>query len=461
MNFDLVIIGAGPAGMAAATTASELGLRCVLLDEQPRCGGQIYRNVGRQSLPNKAILGPEYQAGLPLLTELQASTCQIISGATVWQINTNGEVFYSVAGQSTKVQGGKILIATGAQERPMPIPGATLPGVMMAGGAQVMLKNSGVGADESVFAGNGPLLYLLVWQYLQAGLKVKAVIETSPRSNTLAAAKHWRGAIAGHRYISKGLKLLRDIKTAGVPIYKQVSRIEALADTSGTLTAVSFMTPKGERRIDTEHLFLHQGVIPQVNLAMASGCQHHWSEQQFCWVPTVDLWGQSNQPCLMIAGDGQGIGGGVAAAQRGRLAALQVALTEGKLTTEQRDQRAAPIQKTLQRELAFRPFIDALYAPSAQFRMPIEDDVVICRCEEVRRSDLVAAVKQGCLGPNQLKSFTRCGMGPCQGRQCGNTVSEMMATLTHNPVQQSGYYRLRAPVKPLTLAELASLSPPS
>ncbi len=457
MKYDLVIIGAGPAGMSAAVEACNLGLSCLLLDEQPRGGGQIYRNVGRQTPKGKELLGPEYQAGLPLLKAFELSNCKHVAGASVWQISAQGEVFYSVAGTSNAVTAEKVLITTGAQERPMPIPGWTLPGVMTAGGAQILLKSPGLAADEAVFAGCGPLLYLVVWQYLKAGVKVKAVLDTTPRSNYLKAAKEWRAALAGRSYLKKGIKLLRDIKSAGIPIYKEVNRIAAIADEARSLGTVSFCTPKAELQIETQHLFLHQGIIPQVNLAMASGCEHHWSTQQLCWTPKVDDWGQSSQQRILISGDGLSIGGAVAASLRGKLAALQVGYENGKLSVQQRDTRGQPIRRLLAKELAFRPFIDTLYRPAEQFRKPVENEVVVCRCEEILLKDIKSAVENGCMGPNQLKSFTRCGMGPCQGRQCGNTVTELMADLSGNPVEETGYYRLRAPVKPLNLSELASL----
>ncbi|SEF64899.1 NAD(P)/FAD-dependent oxidoreductase [Marinobacterium lutimaris] len=457
MKYDLVIIGAGPAGMSAAIEASGLGLSCLLLDEQPRGGGQIYRNAGHQRLSDKQILGPEYQAGVPLLEAFKASQCEHITGATAWQIEPKGEVFYSVAGKSQAVSADRVLIASGAQERPMPIPGWTLPGVMTAGGAQTLLKNSGLAAEDAVFAGCGPLLYLIVWQYVKAGVNVKAVLDTTESGNYVAAAKEIGAAWSGRSYLKKGLKLISDIKAAGVTIHKHVDQIAAIADDQQKLTAVSFSGKSGRHKLDTDHLFLHQGVIPQVNLAMASGCKHHWNDQQLCWTPETDAWGQSNEERLFIAGDGLGIGGAVAAALRGRLAALQIASLSGNLDASARDSRAQPIRKALDKELAFRPFLDVLYRPAEQFRSPPESETVICRCEEVRLSELKAATEKGCLGPNQLKSFTRCGMGPCQGRQCGITVSETLSRLTKRPVEETGYYRLRAPVKPLNLSELASL----
>ncbi|MFD1008725.1 FAD/NAD(P)-dependent oxidoreductase [Oceanisphaera ostreae] len=460
MDADLAIVGAGPAGMAAAIEAGRLGLKAVLLDEQPRVGGQIYRNIGQPSMANPRILGPDYYAGRTLADDVANSGCRYLSNTQVWQLDRDGRVYYSREGKAASIQVRQVMIANGAQERPFPIPGWTLPGVMTAGSAQILLKNPGLAADGAVFAGCGPLLYLVVWQYLQAGVKVKALLDTTPAANYRQALGALDGALRGAGYLWKGLKLLRDIRAAGIPFVRGVTELAACAE-DGVLSRVTYKAGGRQQHLETEQLFLHQGVVPSVNLAMASGCEHEWSEQQLCWQPVLDDWGQSSQPHIRIIGDSGGIGGALAAALKGRLAVLQLAHTLGRQTSAERDDSASPHRRQLKRETAFRRFIDRLYRPSDALRLPEKDEVLVCRCEEVSLGDIRRAVHQGCMGPNQLKSFTRCGMGPCQGRQCGLVVSELMAKLQGQAVEQGGYYRLRAPVKPLTLNELASLDEPS
>ncbi|WP_417618509.1 NAD(P)/FAD-dependent oxidoreductase [Oceanisphaera sp.] len=460
MDADLAIVGAGPAGMAAAIEAGRLGLKAVLLDEQPRVGGQIYRNIGQPSLADPRILGPDYYAGRTLADDFIASGCRYLPNTQVWQLDREGRVYYTQQGKAASLQAGQVMIANGAQERPFPIPGWTLPGVMTAGSAQILLKTPGLAADGAVFAGCGPLLYLVVWQYLQAGVKVAAVLDTTPAANYRQALVALNGALRGAGYLWKGLKLLRDIRAAGIPFVRGVTELAASAQ-DGVLSRVTYKAGGRQQQLATEQLFLHQGVVPSVNLAMASGCQHEWSEQQLCWQPVLDDWGQSSQPHIRIIGDGGGIGGAVAAALKGRLAVQQLAHTLGRQTRAERDKATQAPRRQLKREMAFRRFIDLLYRPSDALRLPEQDEVLVCRCEEVSVGEIRRAVNQGCMGPNQLKSFTRCGMGPCQGRQCGLVVSELMARLQGQAVEQGGYYRLRAPIKPLTLNELASLDQPA
>jgi bacterioferritin-associated ferredoxin len=166
------------------------------------------------------------------------------------------------------------------------------------------------------------------------------------------------------------------------------------------------------------------------------------------------MWGRSSHARIAIAGDGAGVGGAAVAALSGRIAALGIAATLGRLTDAARDSAAAPLLAARAKHLAVRPFLDALFAP-----LPIrpEDDTILCRCEEVTAGRVREAVALGCLGANQLKSFTRAGMGPCQGRMCGPSVAAVIASARGVKVQEVEPYRLRFPTKPLTLGELAAL----
>ena len=173
----------------------------------------------------------------------------------------------------------------------------------------------------------------------------------------------------------------------------------------------------------------------------------------------VDEWGATSLQTIAIAGDGGGIAGAEAAALSGRLAALDAAALLDKIDPAERDRRARPIRAALRRELAIRPFLDALYRPAPSILVP-EDDIVACRCEEVTVAQIRRAARLGAQGPNQAKAFTRCGMGPCQGRICGPIVSAVMADTLAKPIAEIGAYRPRAPYKPITLGALAGLVEP-
>ena len=444
-SWDLIVVGAGPAGLAAASLAARAGLSTLLLDENPGVGGQIYRGITANPVCNRAILGDDYWAGTALAAEAKASGATIVNGATVWSLDRALGVGVSIAGKARLLQANKVIVATGSLERPFAIPGWTLPGVMTAGAVQTALKAQGLlPTGRIVMAGNGPLLWLLAAQVLRAGGRIEAILDTTAKLNWLRAAMHLPDFLLSP-YVRKGLALVREVR-AKVPV-RSVREISAVGD--GKLREVV----ADGRRIPADLLLLHQGVVPNVNLAMAAGAEHRWNERQLCFAPALDGDFQSSVPGIYVAGDGAGIAGGTAAVERGRIAAIAVVRA---LKPEAAVPDSQIVRQRLQREELGRAFLDELYRPREALRRP-DGSTLACRCEEVTAGQVREMARLGCEGPNQMKAFLRCGMGPCQGRLCGLTVSELIAEERGTSPAEIGYYRLRPPVKPITLGELASL----
>ncbi len=455
LEADFIIIGAGPAGMAAAREAAGNGLSVLLLDEQRGAGGQIYRDIERSGKRRGDLLGNDYLEGLTLAEGLRHPRIEHVRGAVVWQIDGERRVAFSVDGAAGIASGKRLLIATGAIERPMPVPGWTLPGVMTAGAAQILLKQSGVVCENAVLAGSGPLLYLLAAQMVRAGTPPIALIETQTLGDMVSSMVNVTGAIRGWRYLLKGLKLLTEIKRAGVKRFTGASKIAV--EGSEAVEAIRFRADGKEHRLECASVLLHHGVVPNTQIARSLGIPHHWSDQQRCFVPEKDDWGRSSISEVFIAGDGAGIGGAIAASLGGRLSALEVACDLGALSQNERDRKASKIRRGLHKELAARPFIDRAYPAFAEALSPA-DNTIICRCEEVTAGDIRRYGSLGCIGPNQAKAFGRPGMGPCQGRYCGLAVTELLAEANGKSQAETGYYRIRPPLKPVTLGELAALA---
>lgn len=453
-RYDLAIIGAGPAGMAAAATAAAAGLSVCVLDEQPRAGGQIYRDVERVARLRGHILGREYTHGTTLTAGLRHAAITHVPGAVVWAIEHGFRISYTQGGAAAQLEAARVLLATGALERPMPLPGWTLPGVMTAGAGQILLKQSGVLAQNAVLVGSGPLLYLIAAQMVRAGVPPVAMVETQTRGDLIRAARHLGGALRGWPYLLKGAKMLAEISRARVPRFQGATGIAI--DGQDRAEAVRFTRKGRTHRIACDTVFLHHGIVPNTQAARALGVSHIWDTAQSCFVPSVDDWGQSDVAGILVAGDSAGIGGAEVAEVAGRLAALKVAEDMGRLSTAERDRQAIPLRSVLIQDLAARPFLDRAYPPYAGAIAP-DDATVICRCEEVTAGDIRRSAALGCLGPNQTKAFGRAGMGPCQGRYCGLTVSALLAKATGQTPDETGYYRIRPPLKPVTLGELAAM----
>ena len=452
---DLVIIGAGPAGMSAAAVAAQGGLRVLMLDEQPRPGGQIYRNVA-QNRGQRGYLGKAYAAGAELVDALDHLRITFEAGATVWRLDKGPQVTWSQGGLSRTTPATHVLLATGAQERPAPFPGWTLPGVMPAGAAQILMKTAGMLPKHAVLAGSGPLLYLIAAQMIDADCPPQALVETQSSHDMLSALRHLPHALFGAPTLLKGLSLITKIRAAGVPRYTAASDFCATAKTNGDI-AFSFRAKGRDEFLTCGLLLTHQGVIPGTHITRAAGIAHEWNAAQGAFQPKHDLWGATDQPGLHVAGDGAGIGGAEAAAAAGELAALNILSESRHFSTDNRNQRAARARATLFRARAIRPFLDAAYPPPAEILTP-SDETIVCRCEEVSAGAIRQAIGEGAQGHRQIKTSLRCGMGPCQGRMCDATLRGLLNEgRVNRPISPP---RARSPIKPIALGELAVLSPP-
>jgi NADPH-dependent 2,4-dienoyl-CoA reductase/sulfur reductase-like enzyme len=458
-SVDVAVIGAGPAGLAAATQAARAGLSVVLLDEQEAVGGQIYRAIERSDVQRRNILGPDYAAGSALAGAFARSGARYVPNASVWQVTRERSVHYLKDGKVASFEAKRVVLATGALERPFPIPGWTLPGVMTAGAAQILLKSAGeVPTEPPILVGCGPLLYLLGWQYVRAGVPIRALVDTTRHDDRWRAKRHMLSALRAWPYLSKGLQLMRTLREAGVPMHEAADdlRVESGIDEDGSerARALHFSVRGVSHRIEANVILLHQGVVPNTQFTQSLRASHTWDEAQLCFAPVTDQWGELDVPGIFVAGDGGGIGGAQAAETQGEVTALAIAAQLGAIDTAARNRSAVPLLRRLGDVMRIRPFLDSLYRPRDENRVP-KDEVIVCRCEEVTAGELRRFVKLGCLGPNQAKSFGRCGMGPCQGRLCGLTVTEVIADARDVAPATVGYYRIRPPIKPLTLGELA------
>jgi NADPH-dependent 2,4-dienoyl-CoA reductase/sulfur reductase-like enzyme len=263
--------------------------------------------------------------------------------------------------------------------------------------------------------------------------------------------------LLARHYLSKGLAYKKDLKQAGISTLHNVSDLRAEGDES--LASVSFRHKSRQHAIATDLLLIHFGVIPQSHLSRVAGCRHDWDESQQCWRPQLDDWGNSTIDGILIAGDSAGIGGARTAEHAGRLAALEATHALGLIHRRERDRLARNDRKWMRAEQHIRPFLEAFFHIPGKLLSVPDDSTIVCRCEEVTAGEIRLAVADGHSDSNQVKFLTRCGMGPCQGRQCAEAVAHIVAAASGEHVARGGYYRGRPPVAPLTLGQLASLYP--
>ncbi len=441
MKVDVLVLGAGPAGISAALEARAQGLATLLLDENAAPGGQVHRGA------KASATGPgagQARAGAALATRLAASAVERRFRAVLWAIEPGPVAFFSEHGAAQKIEAGQIILATGTTERALPIPGWTLPGVMGVGAAQILLKSAGLLPEGRVWlAGQGPLLWLYAAQALARGGHIAGIVDMSERQPRALA--HLPLALLAPGYLARGLSWMRQVR-ARVPVFRTRS---IAAEGEGRLERVII----GGQTHAADTLLLHDGVVPNTQVTRAiQGLSHRF--RAGAWEPVSDDHGRTSIPGILVAGDGAGIFGAEAAALSGRIAALQAAQALGRFGPEQRDALAGPLIMQRARQRAPRRFLDALFPPLP----PPADAVTLCRCEEVSAGRVREAVALGCLGTNQLKAFTRAGMGPCQGRVCGPLLHAAVADARGAAPADVAPLRTRFPTKPLTLGELAALA---
>ena len=461
---DVVVIGVGPGGMATAVTLASEGVDVQVVDEQRSPGGQVYRGIEdayARRAEDADILGEQYASGIDLVRQFRESGAAFWPSTSVWEVS-GGSGGTSLAvrmlrnGRSVTLTPKHVVLATGAMERPTPFPGWTLPGVMGVGAAQTLLKGAAlVPSGRVVLAGSGPLLYLFAWQLLQAGIVPARLLDTTPAVSLNALRALPAAALHGAPELLRGAKWLAAIRRAGIVTETRVLKLRAIGQ--DRLEAVEYGCGSRTRTLDADLLLVHDGVVPSTWLAMSMACEHVWDATHQCWVPRLDGSGASSREGVSIVGDAGGIGGSDVAKIRGRIAGLHLARGLGKMDGPLAAKQIARGHHELRGLLSLRRFLDFRYPPSPMFQSPQGDDTIVCRCEEVTVADLKAVAALGVTGPNQGKAFTRCGMGPCMGRECAATVSQLIAGYHGLRIEDVGCYRIRPPVRPITVGQLADV----
>ncbi len=454
-RWDLVVIGAGPAGLSAAATAGEYGLEVMVLDEQPSPGGQVYRNIERASPERIEILGKDYLQGRALVDQFRKGTAEYSGNSIVWKIEPEGHLFFSKNDCSREIRSRAVIVATGATERPVPFQGWTLPGVMGAGAVDANFKSSGtVPRGPAVLAGSGPLLLLTAVHLIHLGVHINGVLDTTPTASMLSAARYLPRALKRMDYLLKGLGMLAVLKKSGTTWIRSIQGYAAQG--KDRLERVAYRTKNSSGSFDANVLITHEGVVPRFDFTRQLRIPHKWNPVQRYWYPETDPFGKTREDAIYVSGDGAFVHGGVSAALKGRLTVQDIAFRLGAISRRQKIEACRHIGKRLRMEHAVRPFMDEMYRPRPSL-YALEDDVLVCRCEGVKVKDIRNALAEGCRDANEIKVLTRCGMGPCQSRMCGMALAEIVARHLDTDPGQIAPLTIRPPVRNLSLSELAEV----
>jgi NADPH-dependent 2,4-dienoyl-CoA reductase/sulfur reductase-like enzyme len=467
---DVAVVGAGPGGLAAALELARAGADVVVVDEQPRAGGQIYRQPPATFAVSRRTHGAGSAAGKRLLTEFAAADgVRRLQETTVWgafDVDAEGITLALAApGGIDRLRARRLVVATGAYDLPVAFPGWTLPGVMSAGGVQAFAKSQQILAGRRfVLAGAHPLLLVVADQLLAAGGDVAVVALAQPRPvprEALLDLGRLRGNWSRLGDLAGPLSRLRrnrvPIRFSTLPIAAEgdgaVERVR-LARVDDRWNAVDPATA-----VDCDTLVIGFGFVPSSELARQAGCTATWNDAAGGWVIEHDEWMRTSIDVVHVAGEVTGVAGAEQAVDEGRLAALGALRGLGMLSSAEAEQRAAPVRRRLLRLRRFSGIVQQRFALRDEALTALPDaGTVICRCEDVRREELDAALAENAhlTTLDAVKLLTRVGMGPCQGRMCQPSVTRIVAAATGLAPAALGPYRARPPLKPVSLAALAA-----
>lgn len=441
---DVLVIGAGPAGWAAAGELGAAGLDVLVVDENPQAGGQI----GRVRFGAAAAVAPPG----PRVRFVGRVTCHgFLDGD-----EGGRRAVLSTPSGVLRARARAVVVATGGLERVVPLPGWTTPGVMTAGAAQTFVKGSGRFPHRSVvLAGTGPLLLPTAAQLLGAGVRIAALAEamhpTAARAGDLARLLWAPELLAqGAGY---GAALLR----GRVPVATGtgVSRVVGTDRVTGALLRPlardgSFAGP--ERLVGCDAVVLSHGFVANTELVAQAGARLAWDEPRRTWTPVRDPGCVTTEPDVVAVGDCTGVGGAQVARLEGQLAGAALAR---RLTGRSAHAgRTAWRRRRLARLRRFRVAMDRLFPVPPGAVTWADPSTVVCRCEESVQSEVTRALDAGVRDLHGLKLWTRAGMGPCQGRTCAPALLDLLTARGAGPGAPPP---ARFPVRPLPAGALVDV----
>lgn len=462
----LAIIGAGPAGICAAIEAAKSNVPVTVIDENPKPGGQIYRQLTDAfAVTDENKLGTAYIRGTKLIRELEhySQRIELIEDAPVWGIFADREVAFLNKGKNEELKPQKLILAEGAYDRPMPFPGWTLPGIFTAGGALRMVKTERVLPGERILlAGTGPLQLVLATQLVQAGAEVVSVLEAAPSTGVWKYLPRFWGQ---WELLRDGLHYLWQLRRGKIP-YLMSHAIVAARGEQEVKEAVYARVdrdgkpvPGTEKIVEVDTICTGYGLIPSTRLSRLCGCEHKYEPCLGDWVPCHDENMETSLPGVFVAGDGAEIAGALVAMEEGRLAAIKASQQLGYITQEEAKHRSLPILKKLRGLRRFEFALNEIFSIRRGLFTRITDDTIVCRCEEITageiRQIIADVIANGTINIYEIKRLTRAGMGNCQGRMCESTIAQMISIETNQPVAGMGWLTPRPPVKPFPLGILA------
>lgn len=454
---DVLVVGGGPAGLAAAHVAAAAGLEVLLVDERRKLGGQYFKQPAEGFRVDESAVDAQFAEGMRLVRAARDAGARIMSGATVWGAFAPDAITVVTDGRTRLIRAKRVILATGAYERAVPVPGWTTPGVMTTGAAQTLLRAYQVAPGQRILiAGNGPLNLQVAHELTRAGAQVVALIEAAAPPYLSAPGALLSMLSTAPGLLMTGLRQAIDLRMYGIPTLYRHALVGVEGNERVTRAAVAAIDASGRIVAGTRKFYevdtvcVNHGFLPQNELARALGCAFNFDAASSSFVAQRDADGRSSVSSVFIVGDAGAMRGARVALAQGTLAGAAVAADLGRppfnITASKRE---------LRRHERFQEALWQLFAAPPLILQLSDAGTLICRCEEIARSTLEDHLERQATTFGTLKRTTRLGMGQCQGRYCATLCADLLRQRHGNASAADDFFAPRAPAKPVSVAGLA------
>ena len=440
---DVAVVGAGPAGIAAATAAARAGAAVDVLDAGFAPGGQYWMQGVEPS--------PQSREGSTAIAAARSAGVRFHAGTEIWAAFPEQSLCANKDGEAVEVKARAIVVATGAQDQVMPFPGWTLPGVMTPGAGQRLAKLAKTRPGRrSVLAGSGPFLLAVAKTLAAQGVAPVAMIEArrSLAGSMAHLGRHperWReaaGLLAALRAIPDRRRGWMVVEALG-DTHLQAVRIAPVVDGAPAVDRSDVIA-------DVDALMVGWGFRPTVEITALLRCSHAYDRAAGGWYCVADpATGATSVAQVYAAGEITGTAGAWPARAAGTIAGLSAAAAAGFTPSWLEGERRAAFAGS-HRARAFAKGLNRLYEPPERLAETMRPETIVCRCEEIARRDITAAIEAGAGTVQGIKRWTRAGMGLCQGRTCGWAVAELAAAAGMS-AERAGFNAPRIPLRPVPL----------
>jgi thioredoxin reductase len=441
---DVLIIGGGAGGLSAAIAAASAGASVVVLDERKVAGGQYYKQAA-----NGTILDQQQGDGARLVSEAKAAGAQLMSGVELWGAFDELQFFGHRHGAPLIATPKTAIVATGAYERPVIVPGWTLPGVMTTGAAQTLWRSYQTLPGKRVaVCGSGPLNVQVALELAKGGAEIVYLAERAPPAMTKPLTALAMAA-ADPKLTTQGLGMLAGLRQHGIKVHHHTELVSV--EKNGDALAATFCSSAStEQTVTVDALCMNAGFEPQNEVLRLLGAQMHYDKAMGHLRCQKSECMETSVSGLYAIGDCTGLGGAPAARIEGEIAGLCAAAATGNgdasdLTLKYRE---------LSKHRTFQRKLWTLYDIAPRDTAPLPDETIICRCEELTLGDVRAGLSTAPGHLGTLKRATRVGMGRCQGRYCGPIAARMVSEATGKPIEDLSFFAPRVPIKPVAISAI-------